>query len=66
VAAAPITEAELRGAEEIWLGLATRGIVPVTRLDGVAVGSGRPGPLFRRLHAEFVRYVGESAGTPPL
>ncbi len=46
-----ISEAELRGAEEIWLSAATRGVVPVTTLDGAAVGSGRPGPLWRRMHA---------------
>ena len=45
----PVSEAELRGADEIWLSAATRGVVPVTRLDGVGVGSGRPGPLWRRM-----------------
>jgi D-alanine transaminase len=47
----PVSEAELRGADEIWLSAATRGIVPVTMLDGRAVGTGRPGPLWQRLHA---------------
>jgi D-alanine transaminase len=46
-----ISEGELRRADEIWLSAATRGVVPVTRLDGTAVGSGRPGPLWRRMHA---------------
>lgn len=41
---------ELRHAEEIWLSAATRGVVPVTRLDGAPVGSGRPGPLWHRMH----------------
>ncbi len=47
----PVSEAELRGAEEIWVSAATRGAVPVTSLDGRAVGDGRPGPLWRRMHA---------------
>lgn len=47
----PVSEAELRGADEIWLSAATRGIVPVTMLDGRPVGTGRPGPLWQRLHA---------------
>lgn len=61
-----VTEEELRGADEIWLAFATRGVLPVTRLDGRAVGAGRPGPLFARMHAAFVSYVRELAGTPAL
>jgi len=45
-----ISEAELRGADEIWLGAATREVQPVTRLDDRPVGSGAPGPLWRRLY----------------
>lgn len=48
--AADITEAQLRGAHEIWLSAATREVQPVTRLDGRAVGDGRPGPLWRRVY----------------
>lgn len=47
---ADITEAQLRGAQEIWLSAATREVQPVTRLDGRAVGDGRPGPLWRRVY----------------
>ena len=42
-AVSPVSEAELRAADEIWLSAATRGVIPVTRLDGRAVGDGRPG-----------------------
>jgi D-alanine transaminase len=48
--AADITGAQLRGAHEIWLSAATREVQPVTRLDGRAVGDGRPGPLWRRVY----------------
>jgi D-alanine transaminase len=48
---APVSEAQLRSAEEIWLSAATRGVMPVTRLDGKNVGSGRPGPVWQRMHA---------------
>jgi D-alanine transaminase len=61
-----VTEEELRGADEIWLAFASRGVLPVTRLDGEPVGTGRPGPLFARMHAAFVSYVRELAGTPAL
>jgi D-alanine transaminase len=61
-----IAEAELRAADEIWLAFATRGVLPVTALDGAAVGTGKPGPLFTRMHAAFGDYTRELAGTPPL
>jgi D-alanine transaminase len=51
---APVSEAALRSAEEIWLSAATRGVVPVTRLDNAKVGDGRPGPVWRRMHALVV------------
>jgi D-alanine transaminase len=46
----PVTEAQLRSADELWLTAATRGVVPVTTLDGRPIGSGRPGPLWHRMH----------------
>jgi D-alanine transaminase len=61
-----VTENELRGADEIWLAFATRGVLPVTALDGVAVGGGKPGPLFKRISAAFAGYTRELAGTPAL
>jgi D-alanine transaminase len=50
---ARIDESTLRGAEEIWLGAATREVQPVTRLDGRPVGQGKPGPLWRRVYDAF-------------
>jgi D-alanine transaminase len=61
-----VTEADLRSADEIWLAFATRGVLPVTTLDGTAVGGGKPGPLFKRMSAAFTGYTHELAGTPPL
>lgn len=62
----PVPEARLRDADEIWLAFSTRGLLPVTRLDGARVGSGRPGPLFNRMLAAFHDYIRELAGTPAL
>jgi D-alanine transaminase len=47
----PVSETELRAADEIWLSAAIRGLVAVTTLDDVKVGSGRPGPLWQRVYA---------------
>jgi D-alanine transaminase len=49
----PIPEAELRSADEIWLSSSTKEVLAVTTLDGRPVGSGKPGPVFRRMHALF-------------
>lgn len=39
----------LQQATEIWVTSSTREIVPVVELDGLKVGDGKPGPLFRRM-----------------
>ena len=49
----PVTEAELRAADEIWLSSSTKEVLAVTTLDGRPVGDGKPGPLFRRMHALY-------------
>ena len=51
--AAIVSQAQLRGADEIWISAATREVQPVTTLDGKPVGTGRPGPLWRRVYDEF-------------
>jgi D-alanine transaminase len=53
LAVRPITEAELRGADEVWLSSSTKEVLAVTTLDGQPVGAGKPGPLFKRMHALF-------------
>jgi D-alanine transaminase len=61
-----VSEAKLRAADEIWLAFATRGVLPVTVLDGAPIGTGKPGPLFKRMSAAFADYTRELAGTPAL
>jgi D-alanine transaminase len=61
---ANVSEAELRGADEIWISAATREVQPVTTLDGKAVGTGRPGPLWRRVYDEFQRWKQELQHQP--
>ncbi|MEO7744319.1 MAG: D-amino acid aminotransferase [Usitatibacter sp.] len=49
----PVTEAEVRAADEVWLTSSTKEVLAVTTLDGKPVGSGKPGPVFKRMHALF-------------
>ncbi|MDR0440543.1 MAG: D-amino acid aminotransferase [Candidatus Accumulibacter sp.] len=53
----PVSEQEVRTADEIWLTSSTREVLAVVTLDGRPVGkgehAGRPGPVTRRMHAWF-------------
>ena len=62
----PIAADSLAAADEILLCFASRGVLPVTRLNGAPVGSGRPGPVFGVLYAAFQAYRRTVAGTAPL
>ena len=54
-----VTEADVRSAEEIWLTSSNKEVLAVTTLDGKPVGDGRPGPLFRRMHALYQQFKQE-------
>jgi D-alanine transaminase len=60
----PVSEQQLRVANEIWISAATREVQPVTTLDGKPVGTGKPGPVWRRIHAEWQRYKQRLQGQP--
>jgi D-alanine transaminase len=51
-----IPESELRSAQEIWLTSSTREVLAITRLDGVPVGKGTPGPIFAKMYALYQDY----------
>jgi len=54
-----ISPDELKAADEIWLTSSTKEILPVTRLDGQAVGTDpadKPGPLWQRMIAIYQDY----------
>ena len=48
-----LTEAETRAADEIWVTSSSKEVLAIVKLDGKPVGDGRPGPLFRRMHALY-------------
>ena len=52
----PVTEAEVREADEIWVTSSTKEVLAVTRLDGKRVGSGVPGPVFKRVYRLYQSY----------
>jgi D-alanine transaminase len=57
---------ELRGADEVWIASAGRGVLPVTSIDGRAIGTGTPGPAWRRTYDGLQQHLDEIAGRPAL
>ena len=53
-----ISQAELYGADEIFLAGTTVEVLAVVRVDGKIIGDGRPGPITQRLAAGFTSRVG--------
>ncbi len=51
-----VSEAELRDADEVWISSSTKEVVPVTKLDGKAVATGKPGPLWRQMLTLYQDY----------
>lgn len=55
----PFTLAEAKKAREAFITSATSFVTPVIKIDGQAVGDGKPGPTAKRLREEYVRFAGE-------
>ncbi len=53
------TPEELKDADECFLTSSTKELVPITKIDGISIGSGRPGELTKRLHQIYRRHVEE-------
>ncbi len=50
-----VSRDEVFGADELLLSSATKEVLPVTTLDGRPIGTGRPGPIYQKLHAGYQR-----------
>jgi D-alanine transaminase len=53
----PFTLEEAHAAREAFITSATQIVMPVVRIDGRAVGDGKPGPVAMALRQEFHRYA---------
>jgi D-alanine transaminase len=52
----PVKIETLTSADEVWLTSSTKEILPITRIDGRAVGNGKPGPMHTRMFALYKEY----------
>ena len=55
----PVSEAELRAADEIWMTSSTKEVLPITTLDGQPVGDGKPGPVGKVMYAWYCKFRDE-------
>jgi D-alanine transaminase len=56
---APISTVMLKQADEVWVSSSTKGVVPVTQVDGLPIGNGKPGPIWQRIqHLYIVAVLG--------
>jgi len=51
-----VPEAEVRGADEIWVTSSSKEVLAIVSLDGRPVGDGKPGPVFRRMYALYQEF----------
>ncbi len=51
-----IGEAEVRGADEVWVTSSSKEVLAIVTLDGKPVAGGLPGPVFRRVHALYQEF----------
>ena len=51
-----LPEAEVRGADEIWVTSSSKEVLAIVSLDGKPVGDGKPGPAFRRMHGLYQEF----------
>ncbi|MDH5175449.1 MAG: D-amino acid aminotransferase [Gammaproteobacteria bacterium] len=57
---------EMRAADEVWIGSAGRGVLPITKIDGQAVGSGAPGQHWQQMYARLQQHLDAIATRPAL
>ena len=53
----PVSKAEVFGADELWITSSTKEVLAVTQLDEHTIGSGKPGPVFQKMHTLYQAQV---------
>lgn len=51
-----VSEAQVRGADEVWVTSSSKEVLAIVTLDGKPVGDGKPGPVFRRMHGLYQEF----------
>ncbi|MBT3983976.1 MAG: branched-chain-amino acid aminotransferase [Bacteriovoracaceae bacterium] len=48
---------DLDGVDEMFITSSTKEIVPVSSLDGVSIGDGKPGPVYKKMFQYYIDHV---------
>lgn len=51
-----VSEEQLKQAQEVWVSSSTKEVLPVTTLDGEAVGEGVPGPVWKQIDTLYQQF----------
>ncbi|MGF1547504.1 MAG: D-amino acid aminotransferase [Thiotrichales bacterium] len=60
-----VSQNTLKHADEIWISSSIRGVLAVTRIDGRAVGDGKPGPVWTRVRSLYESLLQRVASARP-
>jgi D-alanine transaminase len=59
----PVLAQDLPRASEMFFTSTVNDIMPIVRVDGRSIGTGRPGPITQQLYAAFAERIGAVVGT---
>lgn len=48
-----LSTTDLQSADELWVSSSTKEVAPIVLLDGKPIGTGKPGPIYAKVRAEF-------------
>ena len=51
-----VSEADVRGADEVWVSSSSKEVFAIVTLDGKPIGDGKPGPVFRRMYQLYQEF----------
>lgn len=51
-----VAESRLTESDELWVSSSTKEVLPITRLNGVNVGQGVPGPIWQKIDALYQHF----------
>ncbi len=63
---APISADVFRGADEVFLTSTAGGVMPVSSIDGQAIGDGQPGPVTTRIKDMYWQLHEDPSYTTPV
>jgi D-alanine transaminase len=51
-----VSRRQVKAADELWIMSSTKEVAPIVMLDGKPIGSGQPGPVFKKMYQHFQEF----------